>query len=382
VRVLVITSLYPPHHAGGYELACRDVVERWRRAGHTVDVLTSDVVLPGRPASRDEASVHRTLRLYDPPTGVEPPRRRALPAIEVANHLALARAWRAARPEVVSVWHHGGLGLSLLRQVALRRRPVVTVVADYWPAYAPRADPVVSKIARVLPDMVRLGAVVFCSAALRAAIDAQTSWDTSGARVVWLGVDTETFPVAAADNRPWRGRMLFVGRVSVEKGVETAVRAVGELGSDATLDVIGPGEGGELERLRALAESMGVADRVHFGESERAALAERYRAADVVLFPSEWNEPFGIVPLEAMACCTPVVATGTGGSGEYLADGENCLLVPPGNPRALAEAVTRLARDPHLRRMLVANGRSIATEITTDRLAERLWPIHANARRG
>jgi glycosyltransferase involved in cell wall biosynthesis len=86
--------------------------------------------------------------------------------------------------------------------------------------------------------------------------------------------------------------------------------------------------------------------------------------------------------LEAMACGTPVVATGTGGSGEYLEDRVNCLIVPPGNADALAAAVRTLAADPALRARVIAGGARTAADLTLDRLADTLeeWHVAAAAR--
>ncbi|HEV2686724.1 MAG TPA: glycosyltransferase, partial [Actinomycetota bacterium] len=114
----------------------------------------------------------------------------------------------------------------------------------------------------------------------------------------------------------------------------------------------------------------GLTDRVRFDVVARSDLPARYGKADAVLFPVRWEEPFGLVPIEAMACGTPVIATGLGGSAEFLADGENCLLVPPNDPTALVVAVTRLAGDGALRARLVQGGLPLADELTTDHLAE------------
>jgi glycosyltransferase involved in cell wall biosynthesis len=108
-------------------------------------------------------------------------------------------------------------------------------------------------------------------------------------------------------------------------------------------------------------------------------MAALYRSADVVLFPSEWNEPFGIVGLEAMACAVPVVATGTGGSGEYLAHESNCLLFEKGDPDALADAVRRLAGDAGLRRRLVAAGRATAVTYRAETTVRTLEARHVAA---
>jgi glycosyltransferase involved in cell wall biosynthesis len=82
------------------------------------------------------------------------------------------------------------------------------------------------------------------------------------------------------------------------------------------------------------------------------------------VFPVTWDEPWGLVPLEAMAVGRPVVATGTGGSREYLADGENCLLFPADDARTLAARLRRLAGDPALRERVVAGGRRTAATYT------------------
>ena len=104
---------------------------------------------------------------------------------------------------------------------------------------------------------------------------------------------------------------------------------------------------------------------------------QAYDRSDAVLFPSRWAEPFGLVPLEAMARGVPVIATGTGGSVTYLRDGINTLPVPPADPAAMAAAVRRLAADPALRHRLTTAGAEAADTWTIHRLAERLAAEHA-----
>jgi colanic acid/amylovoran biosynthesis glycosyltransferase len=73
-----------------------------------------------------------------------------------------------------------------------------------------------------------------------------------------------------------------------------------------------------------------------------------------------------------MACSTPVIASATGGSAEYLRDGENCLVAAPGDANAIVSAIERLSSDPALRRRLVEAGRKTASRLTTDALARTL----------
>ena len=202
---------------------------------------------------------------------------------------------------------------------------------------------------------------------------------------MYSGIEATDFPVAADDaplsNRSWRGELLYVGRLDERKGVDTVLRALVELPA-ARLTIVGRGDNAYLVRLRELAARLRVADRVVFTATDRSQLRSVYRAADVLVFPSVYEEPFGLVPLEAMACDTPVVATGRGGSGEYLTDGGNCLLFPAGDDAQLAGAISRLADHPDLRAKVVIGGRGAARALTTDALAETLLAWHDAALAG
>jgi glycosyltransferase involved in cell wall biosynthesis len=172
---------------------------------------------------------------------------------------------------------------------------------------------------------------------------------------------------------------LHVGRIDDRKGIDTAIRALPLLPAETRLDIVGRGDDRHQRELRALVDTLGLADRVGFAVAERGELAEIYAAADVLLFLPRWAEPFGLVPLEAMASSTPVVATGTGGSGEFLVDGANCLRVPVDDHAAVALAVRRLARDAGLRNQLVAGGYATAAELSLPRWVDILQRWHAAA---
>lgn len=159
------------------------------------------------------------------------------------------------------------------------------------------------------------------------------------------------------------------------------IDAVAQL-PESRLYLVGRGDAAYERELHSRVEALGLGERVRFAVLERADLREVYADADALIFPSWYEEPFGIVPLEAMACDTPVVATGQGGSGEYLRDAENCLLFPPDDPAALAAAVARLASDPALRLRLVDGGRRMAGRLTSDRYAAALLEWHRAAASG
>jgi glycogen(starch) synthase len=398
-RILVLTNLYPPHHLGGYELSCRDVVERLRARGHAVTVLTTTVRLPGVPDPPEERAtgVRRDLRFYwEDHRLLSPPLPRRL-TIERANLRALDEAVAAARPEVVSAWNMGAMSLGLLARVVERDIPLVLSVCDEWPVYGPRLDawtrlfagrPRLARALRRLtgvptepPDLGSRAVWLFVSDTIRRRVEERSRWRPAMASVVYSGIDLVDFPPLPRPDadRPWSWRLMHVGRIDERKGIHVAIDALARLPTEATLRILGRGDAAYLRRLREQASALGLDGRVTFEVVERSALAARYRSADAVVFPTLWEEPFGLVPAEAMACGTPVVATGTGGSKEFLIDGVNCLLVPPGDPAALADALLRLASDPALRARLAVGGLATARELDVERLADLMEAWHVAA---
>jgi len=396
-RVLFLGLQYPPHHTGGYELASADVAARLARRGHTVTVLTSDLRLAGRHdhdgGGDGGVAVRRELRRYFRGDELHQPWFGSCWRIERANQAALRRALDASRPDVAVVWHMGALSLGLLTTIHEVGVPLLYVIADDWLCYGTTLDPWsrrfngprrsrLGRLARpflrvptTLPDLGRSGAFCFTSQDNRTRAERHSAWSYDRSTIAYLGVDTTVFAPIGPGRRqagPWRGRLLYAGRYDRRKGIETAIRALAHL-ETATLEVRGTGDVGERDRLAAVADELGLAGRVELAPPLPAAeLAARYRAADAVIFPSEWDEPFGLVPIEAMACGTPVIATGVGGSGEFLADAGNCLRFRAGDPASLAEAVRRLAADPSLRADLVAGGLRTASWFDVDHLADHV----------
>jgi D-inositol-3-phosphate glycosyltransferase len=152
--------------------------------------------------------------------------------------------------------------------------------------------------------------------------------------------------------------VLHVGRMVPRKGVDNAIRGfarmIARAGVDGRLIIVGGEanadgrESAELGRLRSIAGEEGVADRVTFaGPVGRDRLKYFYGAADVFV-TTPWYEPFGITPLEAMACGTPVVGSNVGGIKFTVRDGECGYLVAPNQPDMLAERLAHLYRHPRL----------------------------------
>jgi D-inositol-3-phosphate glycosyltransferase len=187
--------------------------------------------------------------------------------------------------------------------------------------------------------------------------------DLSRVRIVPCGVDLEMFRpnghIAPRDRA--RSRIVMVTRLVERKGVADAIAALAHV-PNAELVVAG---GPPRERLRcdpvavrfqAAARDAGVADRFHmWGALAREDVPALLRSADVAIC-TPWYEPFGIVPLEAMACGVPVVGSAVGGLLDTLVDGVTGVHVPPRDPTALAAALRSLLADPALRRSMGAAG--------------------------
>jgi glycogen synthase len=370
--------MYPPHHFGGYELVWRSAMRHLRERGHEVEILTTD--LRTGAAGADDPGVHRELRWAWRTGGFAPQWLPERVAMARHNHRVLERRLASLRPDVVSWWSMGGLTLTMIEAVRRSGTPAVGFVHDDWLDYGRHVDgwlhlfggrkavaaPLAERLARI-PARVDLGAAgrwVFVS-------------ESSRRRAESLGLGLRETAVAhsgispefngPAPEREWGWRLLYVGRLDRRKGVDTAIGALAHLPADARLAVIGGWDEQEAGRLRELANRLGVADRVSFeGQVERERLPAAYAAADATVFPVVWEEPWGLVPLESMRTGRPVVATGRGGSAEYLRDGENCLLFPAEDPAALAAALERLAADAGLRARLREAGLATAAVHTED----------------
>ena len=211
------------------------------------------------------------------------------------------------------------------------------------------------------------------------------------------GVDLRRFTPGAADAA--RARLglpaaslvfAFVGRIQPLKAPDVLLRAAAELlrrrpelRAELTVLIVGGPSGSGLDRpesLHELAAQLGITDVVRFLPPQRGeALADVYRAADVVAVPS-YNESFGLVALEAQACGTPVVAAAVGGLPVAVADERSGLLVPGHRIEQWADALNSVA-DPAHRRRLAAGTVEHAQRFSWDRTTEALLDTYARARR-
>lgn len=367
IRILAVGNMYPPHHLGGYELAWASATAALRDRGHEVRVLTTDF-RTGTPEPEGEGTF-RELRWYWRDHGW--PRIGWRDRIELERHNAavLDRHLHELQPTLVTWWAMGGMSLSLIERVRRAGIPALAFVHDDWLTYGPSVDRWIApfrerrRLAAVAERLTQLPAQVSYDDAARFVFVSETvrtharrtGYTLPQSTIAHSGIDTAF--LRSRGERDWGWRLLYVGRLDERKGVLDAVAALAQLPEATTLTLVGAGEDRLVAELRRLAARVGVAERVlEHGPLPQHALPDVYASADAVLFPVRWEEPWGLVPLEAMGIGRPVIATGRGGSGEYLSDGVNCLTVLTRDPGAIAGAVIRLAGDPGLRQRLREGG--------------------------
>lgn len=137
---------------------------------------------------------------------------------------------------------------------------------------------------------------------------------------------------------------------------------------------------GDVDKYKKLAEQLGVFDRVIFkGWIDRAEVERQLSIADIFILPSD-NEGLPMAILEALSIKLPVITTPVGAMPEVLQDGRNCLMVPPHDSYALANAIEELANNPEHMTMMADSGRkTYEAHLTIDIFTQRLWTIYEAA---
>ena len=376
MRILAVSNLFPPYWIGGYEQIAGWVAEGLRERGHEVNVLT------GRgPALMGNPSITTALDL-DLPSLVEMNRGNGISStgglagqfrqsVFNSHNLKASRAAIAAfRPDLVSFWNMSFVTFSPLWAARLSRIPAVLHLSDV------AANPFRNPHAPAFPAVLRAAARWTVDGVLRAARPARFVVPSRFLRDRM--VEREGLPADRVDVLHWpvepsisrsapealRGRparrFLFVGALVPEKGPQVLLAAFREAlrgRPDLTLSFAGTGPRAYVAELQAAAGGLPVR---FLGRLERRETTAAYREHDALVLPSIWDEPFAVVPLEAMALGLPVIATAAGGTGEAVVHERTGLLVPPRDPAALGAAILRLAADPPLAASLARSGQSWA----------------------
>jgi len=204
----------------------------------------------------------------------------------------------------------------------------------------PKVIDVPSKI-RLLENIKRCDVSLVMSSYMKHNL-IQNDWDEAKIKTLYPIYNVGEKMPKPANNVPV---ILYVGQLIKGKGVDLLLKAMSKVYHPVRLIIVGTGN--EEPNIKSMIKSMKLDDRVELvGWS--SDVERYYRQADVVVVPSRWQEPFGLVGLEAFAYQTPVVAFNVGGITEWLHDGENGLLAKAGNVKDLAEKIESLISNASL----------------------------------
>ena len=349
-----------------------------------------------RDEADDQAAVRRLLPLsFDRPSVVTRFWR------EARSQRTARTVLRRVRPDVTYVFNMRYLSRSVLF-LAREQSPVAYFVSDPWVAEGPLEDGWVapwqrllgataslrSRAARLISAAVpsrlvrtKFGALdlrnaLFASHALRrTAIEAGV--DVPDAGVIHWGVNVAEFapraPVGSVE------RFLFVGQLLSHKGAKTAVVAFLELCSRSPkrklhLTLVGGAIAPDYAaQLHALVENAGMSDRVTFaGPIDREGMASVYADHDAFIFPSEWEEPFSIALVEAMAVGLPIVCTMTGGTPEIALPEHNVLAFEAGDASDCCRQMERILDVDLARTLQVAARATVEERFTIEAMVDAI----------
>ena len=377
MRILLVNYEYPPLGGGGGVLTRTLAVELARR--HSVTVLTSRGADLPAESFDDGVQVVRV-----PVVG-----RRELARASTASLLSFVPAARLAGRRLVAgagfdVVHSffavptGPAGAAIARRASVPH--VLSVIgADVF-------DP-----SRLSPDRFRpLRAVVTRAVRSADAVTAissdiaqraKTLTGRSDISVVACAVEPPAIPPRDRSSLGWAPGdvvVLTIARLVGRKGMKTLIAATGRAGNQVRLEIVG--DGPERARLETIAAAEAPGRVTFAGPVDAAGKALRLASADAFALVSA-HEGFGLVYLEAMHAGLPVIAGDLGGQTDFLHDGRNALLVPPGDVAATAAALERIARDDRLRAALADEARATAAAYTPGRMAEQYLDVYAAAAR-
>lgn len=373
-RILVVTNLFPPQEFGGYGRKLWEFSAELIRRGHTVKVLTADMpelARPGMAGTEDiEGHVDRRLTLYGywkdgrAFTHDDPAQCAALIRANISRVLETARDFRADACLVGNLDMLASEFLDpLTRQMGV---PVLHCLGNQHPGYAPEAAP--------RSPLYRAGPASGWVAERLAA-----GGYGLPATVIHPGARVDYFHRAAMPATD-RLRIAFASLFVNYKGPQTLVNALAILhreGIDFDCTFAGEApDAGLAARCRDFVERQGMSGKVRFtGFLDRRGLSDLFARCNVLVFPSVFQEPFGISQVEAMAAGLTVIGSGTGGSGEVLRDGVDGLLFQAEDHEALAGCLRRLIGDRAAWLRMALSGRDRARDFTVARSVDRIEAV-------
>ncbi|BAU13362.1 glycosyltransferase of family GT4 [Leptolyngbya sp. NIES-3755] len=376
LKILVLTNLYPPQVLGGYERSIADFARLLQHRGHQVLVLTSDTPeFFGVHESRyAEPCIDRCFQLLGEWSGEtrwfdeETVRDRLHHNVQVLNQQI-----DAFQPDVCFAGNVDFLtvGVELIDVLLSRKIPIAHYVMNFQPGYPVECSPQRS-----------IYRYITCSDWVIHSLASQ-GYPTSNVQTIYPGADVEAFYQPELPNRD-RLRIAYASLVMPYKGPDVLLEALSILnasGIEFSATIAGGTFQPEfVEALKSFVIAENLQDSIQFtGALSRQQLKDLYKTHNVLVFPSRFEEPFGISQIEAMSAGLTLVTSGTGGAGEIINQhGVDGLLFESENSIELADVLATLAIDSDQWESIARCGQSRAvSEFSQIKAVEQLETVFA-----
>jgi glycosyltransferase involved in cell wall biosynthesis len=374
MRILVISDHYPPYYKGGHEIRFKITADGLSRRGHEVYVLASNYGVSGK---KENDRILRLLNYLE--IGHVGGFRKRYKEIKIAllgrqNYFITKKAVKYVKPDIVYAGEISHVSMYPIKAVETYSIPIVHHVGNY---YFPQLvedcilqkNPIKRFYRKAITgfkgiDNYDFRHIITVSEAVKKKYVAIGFPERNIKAIHSRGVPSQSIRKRDLFFAPDKGtiRLLYVGRLKMEKGVHVAIEAVEYLVNhfgmnNLYFDIIGEGDIKYMDVLYRLIEKLNMKNRVSFRKLiQHKDILQVYRNYEILLFPSIWEEPFSGVLIEAMSQGLPIVATRSGGTPELITDGWNGLLVPPDDYKKMAEAVYSLIQNPVMADTMASNG--------------------------
>lgn len=359
MKIVYVTPFYPPH-LGGLELVAQKLAEGMVQNGHIVRVFTSTQNADSIEYPQKHLEVHRLHTFRGTRRALVPSLLKQLLKQKDADlfHVHVAQAYL---PEVVCL------------ASKIRQRPYI---AHFHLDVAPSSK--AGFLLRIykplfLKYVLRSAkAVTVLNEAQKIEIHRRYSVDLSKIHVIPNGVDEAFFYKKQRTLRS-KPRLIFVGRLSVQKNVEQFIRALEGISNQFVTTIIGEGE--LKESLQALAKELKLQNVEFTGLKDRQETLESLQQADIFVLPSE-REGMPLALLEAMAMALPVVATDVPGVQDVVAQGKNGILVPLHDTEALRDALMNIGTNGKLYEKMSHASRKLSENYSWDKVTTQFENVY------
>ena len=368
MRILAISNLYPPHIIGGYEIACRDFCEGLAGLGHQIEVLTSKYGLsnesnsPNSSYSKEGQAIKRLLNFNNPQKTKNSISKKWLGIKSV--YFDLANFWVTFceilrfKPDVVYIWNLAFVSLSPIIAAIILKKKIVFHLEDYWLGaalrfYRSQNQGIIEEcIKKVLTHLVyqKIVEAPFIAVSEHVKQYYQKQGMQGQNTVIYNGLARSFFVYPPKPKTGNQKTLLYVGRVVEDKGVRLIIEAMKILKeqgfNDLRLDIVGTGEEEYVGQLKKMILDYGLSGQVNFlSQKSHEETVKLYSLYLIIVVSSIWDEPFGLVAIEAMASgCVPIVSD-SGALTEIVEDGKNGLVFQKGESKDLADKIKDLLQN-------------------------------------